>query len=68
MGAFRLCIAKRAIVPPLFEKCAYLGKHRHMLTRETLEAKAIADLGDTCVSKLSVALEPKELEFLRSNQ
>lgn len=53
-------IAKRvAVVLPLFEKCVVLDKHRHPLTRKILEAKAIADLGDLRVLKLSVAFGAK---------
>lgn len=53
--------------PPLFEKCVVLAKHRHPLTRQILEAKAIAALGDLCVSKPTVALVAQEIIFVRSN-
>lgn len=50
---------------PIFEKRSVVSKHRDRLTREVVEAYKIAQLGENCVSTPSIALLPKEMEYLR---
>ena len=51
---------------PIFNACTVIKRMFDKLTREIIEAEAIASLGSKCVSTPSLTLSDKELYFLRN--
>ncbi|XP_075750346.1 uncharacterized protein LOC142817169 [Rhipicephalus microplus] len=50
---------------PDFQLCTVIRRHRDQLIREIYEASEIERLGSACVSRPSIALSLKEIDFLR---
>ncbi|KAL3222087.1 hypothetical protein MRX96_050113 [Rhipicephalus microplus] len=49
---------------PQFRDTKILARHKERKTREIMEAAEIARLKDQCVSRASVTLSQKEMDFL----
>ncbi|XP_077516777.1 uncharacterized protein LOC144127755 [Amblyomma americanum] len=57
------CNHKPACIPDL-HGCKILARNKCTITREIIEARAIAKAEDSCVSTPSILLSTKEMEFL----
>lgn len=58
----------KSMCSPVFSACSIVSKRHNQLTREIIKAESIDRLGDTCVSKQSVALSRKHLCLLRKDR